>query len=449
MNSSAESGPPAPWQVSELLAHMHQRLDAEYGAVQVEGEVSGFMQARSGHRYFALKDRDGQIRCAWFRHSIRGQPIAEGQHVIAYGRLSVYGPRGDLQLVVSTVADAGAGALAATFERLKRALAAEGLFDAARKPPLPAVVHRLLIITSPQAAALQDVRVTLARRDPFLDVELAPVRVQGADAAEQIARALEQVRADAPYDAILLTRGGGSLEDLQAFNTERVARAIARCPLPVVSAVGHETDVSISDFVASLRAATPTAAAELLSIDRRQQNLALSRAQQRLHGLLQRQLATHQQRQQQLLQRLQRQAPQRRLDAQTQRLDQLQAQLMRLITWRLSLYRKPVQNLRDRLLRSHPMRVVALGQQRQQGLQVRLQRTLPPRIRQYQEQLRALRKRLDSVNPRRVLDRGYALVYADKQLIVRQQQWPPGAQTLRIEWADGARTVPVGATKDK
>ncbi len=429
-----------PYQVSELLALLHQRIDAEFGAVRVEGEVSGFTQARSGHRYFALKDMDGQIRCAWFRSSIRGQPLTEGQKIIAHGRLAVYTPRGDLQLIVNAVEDAGEGALAAAFQRLKKKLQAEGLFDDSRKLAMPESIGHIIIVSSPQAAALQDVLVTLRRRDPFMQVTLIPVPVQGLEAPEAIARALKSIHETSEGDVVLLTRGGGSLEDLQAFNTETVARAIAACPLPVVSAVGHEIDFSISDFVASLRAATPTAAAELLSTDRSQQARMLVPLELRLNNALQRNLQWHRNRLLQLTNRLQRQAPRRRIETNAQRLDSAYRRLWSSTQRTLDHREQQLLRARIRLRRFHADTYIYERKQRHQVLQQRLRARIVQHMDNHQKVLLNLRARLESVNPRSVLTRGYAMVSDESGLITHSQELPESSVRLSIEWFDGTQT---------
>ncbi len=429
-----------PYQVSELLALLHQRVDAEFGAVRVEGEVGSLVQARSGHRYFSLKDLDGQIRCAWFRSSIRGQPLSEGQKIVAHGRLAIYTPRGDLQLIVNAVEDAGDGALAAAFQRLKNKLQAEGLFKAESKKPLPQPVQHIIIVSSPQAAALQDVLVTLRRRDPFMPVELHPVPVQGPGAAEKIAETLLRIRPGAPNTAVLLTRGGGSLEDLQAFNTEVVARAVAGCALPVVSAIGHEVDFSISDFVASLRAATPTAAAELLSVDRSQQAQRLSPLRQRLGNALARNLDRKTLEISRLAQRLDRQAPRRRIETNVQRLDSAVRRLSLSTDRMLTTQRAQLRQLQARLGRASPASGLESARVRHAGLRQRLESVMNRRLAEQKQALLHATSRLESVSPRGVLQRGYAIVRQQHQLLTRRSELPPEPTELEIEWVDGTQT---------
>ncbi len=265
--------PPAPptpparkvYRVAELTRRIKAILEDEIGSVWVEGEVSNFKRSPAGHLYFTLKDESAQLRAVFFRGAAAGckVDIRDGVLLRALGSFSVYEPRGEYQLMVRRVEDAGQGNLQQAFERLKAKLESEGLFDAARKRPLPILPRRIGLITSPTGAVIRDMLHVFGRRFPNLHLLLAPVRVQGAGAAQEIAAALDTLNARGGLDLLIVARGGGSLEDLWAFNEEVVARAIARSNLPVISAVGHETDFTISDFVADLRAPTPSAAAEL------------------------------------------------------------------------------------------------------------------------------------------------------------------------------------------
>ncbi|NZA25415.1 exodeoxyribonuclease VII large subunit, partial [Luteimonas sp. SJ-92] len=254
---------------SQLNTLARSLLEDAFPLVLVEGELGNVSRPASGHLYFTLKDARAQVRCAMFRPKsqwLRFQP-REGLKVLARGRLTLYEARGDYQLILDSLEEAGEGALRRAFEALKAKLQAEGLFDASRKRPLPPYVRRLGVVTSPSGAAVRDVLSVLARRFPLLEVEILPVPVQGEGAAAQIVAMLRRAAACGRYDALLLTRGGGSLEDLQAFNDEALARAVAASPVPVVAAVGHETDFSLAEFAADLRAPTPSAAAELLVPD--------------------------------------------------------------------------------------------------------------------------------------------------------------------------------------
>ncbi|MEW5972932.1 MAG: exodeoxyribonuclease VII large subunit, partial [Pseudomonadota bacterium] len=257
--------PPSPLTVSSLVREIRALLEGNFPLVLVEGEISNLARPGSGHLYFTLKDAGAQLRCAMFRNRaslLRFRP-QDGAHVLVRARITVYEPRGDLQLVVEHIEEAGLGALQRAFEQLKHRLAAEGLFEATRKRPLPALPHRIGIITSPSGAAVRDVLHVLERRFPMIPLRVYPTSVQGAGAADEIVAALRRANEDGDCDVLLLVRGGGSLEDLWPFNEERVARAIAASQLPVISGVGHETDFTIADFVADARAPTPSAAASL------------------------------------------------------------------------------------------------------------------------------------------------------------------------------------------
>jgi len=270
--------------VGELLGGLRALLEERVGRVWVVGEVSNLHRAGSGHVYFTLKDDAGQIRAALFRSAARRLAFEpeDGLEVVAYGDLSIYESRGDLQIIVRALEPRGEGALRLAFEQLRRRLEAEGLFASDRKRDVPAAPARIGIVASPTSAALRDVLQVTGRRCPGIPILVAPTRVQGAGAEHEIAAALDALGAAGDVDLVLVVRGGGSLEDLHAFNTEAVARAIARCPLPVVSGVGHEVDVTIADLAADLRAPTPSAAAELVSPDRAALHRVLVRDWRRL-----------------------------------------------------------------------------------------------------------------------------------------------------------------------
>jgi len=306
---------------SQLNTLARGLLEDTFPMVWVEGELSGVARPASGHLYFCLKDARAQVRCAMFKPRSTRLPFAprEGVKVLARGRLTLYEARGEYQLVLEHMEEAGEGALRRAFEELKARLLAEGLFDEARKRPLPAYVRRLAVVTSPTGAAVRDVLSVLGRRFSLLDVDVLPVQVQGTTAAAQITRMLQRAVASGRYDVILLARGGGSLEDLWAFNDEALARAIAASAVPVVSAIGHETDFSLSDFAADLRAPTPSAAAELLvphvdDLRRRLRSLS-----QRVQATRARQLRQAAQRADRAALRLQALRPQARLELLAQR----------------------------------------------------------------------------------------------------------------------------------
>jgi exodeoxyribonuclease VII large subunit len=319
----------AVYSVARLNREVRLLLESGVGVVWVQGEISNLGRPSSGHWYFSLKDSDAQLRCAMFRarNSLCRFTPREGQAVVAYGRVSLYEPRGDYQLLVEVLEDAGVGALQRAFDELKARLAAEGLFAAERKRPLPLVPRRIGVITSPTGAAIRDVLHILARRFPAAAVLLYPVPVQGAAAAPAIVAALDLASARAECDVLILTRGGGSLEDLWAFNDERVARAVHRCALPVVTGIGHEIDFTIADFVADLRAPTPSGAAELVAPDARAWLQRLAQLTARLAVGVRRQMLHEYSRFAALSRRLQQAHPGARLAHSSQRLDELEGRL--------------------------------------------------------------------------------------------------------------------------
>ena len=407
--------------MAALLVATADALAARFGAVAVRGELSGFSRAASGHCYFSLKDSDGApslLRCAMFRRAATLVDFApaDGQQVELRGRLGVYDARGELQMVVEAMQRVGTGALFEEFIRRRARLAAEGLFDAARKRPLPVFPRALGIVTSTAAAALRDVLSTLQRRSPQVRVVIYPSPVQGADAPAALVAALQQAGRRAEVDAVLLVRGGGSLEDLWAFNDERLVRAIAACPLPVVCGVGHETDITLADLVADLRAPTPTAAAELAAPMQSEALAQLDAASATLQRVLQRTLQNQAQRLDTAALRLGQ--PSRKLVAQQQGLDALAR--------RLGQGLRAVHGRQGELL-------LRLGQRLQRAALVRLQRE-PLR-------LEAAAQRLAAQDPARVLQRGYAWVESMDGRPVLGVAGLRRGQAVRAVWADGRATA--------
>jgi exodeoxyribonuclease VII large subunit len=317
--------------VGRLNAEARALLETGLPALWVEGELSNFSAPASGHWYFTLKDRDAQVRCAMFRTAnqrVRFRP-RDGQHVVLRGRVSLYEPRGDYQLIGELMEDAGEGALQREFEKLKARLAEEGLFALQLKRALPAMPRRIGVITSPTGAAVRDVLHILARRFPPAGVLVMPTPVQGAAATESIVAALDAASRRADCDVIILARGGGSIEDLWCFNDERVARAIRRCAVPVITGIGHEIDFTIADFAADVRAPTPSGAAELVVPDRRSLLAQLGGVERRLAQLAAQRLARARERFDTLAHRLSRGHPGNRLQQQAQRLDELDLRMRR------------------------------------------------------------------------------------------------------------------------
>ena len=396
----------------------------------MEAEVSNFSRPASGHWYFSLKDRDAQLRCAMFRQRnllARCTP-RDGQQVLVRGRVSLYEPRGDYQLLIEQLEDAGEGALRRAFEELRARLNAEGLFAAERKRALPAVPGRIGVITSPTGAAIRDILHVLALRFPAAAVLIYPVPVQGAAAAPAIAAALDLASTRAECDVLILARGGGSLEDLWAFNDERVARALARCSLPVVSGVGHETDVTIADFVADVRAPTPTAAAQLVVPDRRvwQQRLAL--LARRFGAAMQRALFEAGARVRARQERLGRAHPGARLRQNAQRLDELELRLRRALGTRL---RAASAGIEASALRTAAM----AGRLRAAG-----QRALAIAAGRVELAARALH----AVSPLATLERGFAIVARPGGApLIRHAAELRSGEDIEARLADGIVTARV------
>ena len=429
--------------VSELNRAVAGILERNLPVVRVEGELSNVVRAASGHWYFSLKDASAQVRCVMFRGRARNVDFSprDGDRVEVLALATLYEARGEFQLNVEAMRRAGAGDLYRRFLELKDRLQREGLFDAARKRPLPAHPAAIGIVTSPQAAALRDVLTTLRRRAPAIPVVVYPTQVQGAEAPSQIAAAIGRAGSRRDCEVLLLVRGGGSIEDLWSFNDERVARAIAACPLPVVVGVGHETDFTIADFVADLRAPTPTAAAELVAPDRRELARGALRLAQRLQM-----------------------AMRRRLDRAAQRLDT-----------GTRLLRPPSAQWRDRARRVAALaqRLAAAGNAqrlRRAGALDRLAaRMRAPRADLARQRLEALERRLASavrealaqrgrrvdaaaaalalVSPQAVLDRGYAIVSSPDGAVLRDAARARPGDALSVRLASGRLDATVTATR--
>ncbi|AOS02885.1 MULTISPECIES: exodeoxyribonuclease VII large subunit [Xanthomonas] len=429
---------------SQLNALARDLLEGSFPLVWVEAELSSVTRPSSGHLYFTLKDARAQIRCAMFKPKstwLKFQP-REGLRVLARGRLTLYEARGDYQLVLDHMEEAGEGALRRAFDALRARLAAEGLFDAERKQSLPAHVQRLAVITSPSGAAVRDVLSVLARRFPLLEVDLLPSLVQGDSAAAQITSLLQRADASGRYDVILITRGGGSLEDLWAFNDERLARAIAAAQTPVVSAVGHETDFSLSDFVADVRAPTPSVAAELLVPDQRELVARVRRAQARMTQLQQHALGNAMQRADRLALRLRAHSPQARLQLLHRRQEEAGRQLGARMTQVLERLQARVQRGHAQVQSHNPQRHLAGLQQRLRALHP--QAAMQRRLQHDQLQLRSIARSLEAVNPLATVARGYAIVTrpADGS-VVRSAAEVAAGERLRAQLADGSIEVRV------
>lgn len=410
--------------VAELNRAAKQLIEAGLPLLWVRGEVSNFVSAASGHWYFSLKDEQAQVRCVMFRHKSQYLDFrpANGMQIEVQALATLYEARGDFQLTLESVRPAGQGALFEAFERLKLKLEGEGLFEAARKRALPFLPQQIGIITSPQAAALRDVLRTLAQRMPNVPVVLYPVPVQGVDAAPKIAQAIATANRRAECDVLILCRGGGSIEDLWAFNEEVVARAIAASALPLVSGVGHETDFTIADFVADLRAATPTAAAQATVPER--QALRHRLAQQQRH------LA---------------QAVLRRFEQHMQQLDYLQRRLVH-PAQRLGQQREQLQALLRRM-RLTQAGVLQQAQWRWQTTRQRLATATAHMLEREAARLRTLHQHLQHLDPQQVLARGYSLVRDAAGNIVRSSAAIETGDRLQLTFAEGGAGVEVRETQ--
>ena len=416
---------------AQLNALARDLLESNFSQIWLEGEISNLSRPASGHLYFSLKDATAQVRCAMFRNRaiLLSAPVKDGQLVLVRARVTLYEARGEYQLSVESIEPAGQGALQLAYERLKATLAAEGLFAAERKRPLPLWLKRLGLITSPRGAAIHDVLSVLERRFPLLPVELWPVPVQGAEAAAEIRIALQAALASGRYDAILITRGGGSLEDLWPFNDEALVRLAASASIPVVSAIGHEVEFSLLDFAADLRAPTPSVAAELLSPDAAELQRRLALLAQKLHNALRGRLQAAAQRNDTALLRLQAVRPAQRLHNGRQHLQALSMRLQHAMQQRLG---TPAQRLRlaaHRLDRTGPQTRIALQRAGiaalQQQLHRHLQRTMDRRL----SRLKQAGIGLNALSPLATLARGYSILRdADDRVILRPQQVSTGQQ---------------------
>ena len=441
--------------VSELTTQVKRLVEQHFGTLWVTGEITNLRQQSSGHMYFTLKDADTQVSCVLFRGErvTHRSLLEDGKKVVLQGDVTVYGARGQYQIIVRQVELQGIGALQVAFEKLKQKLAAEGLFAQARKRLLPAYPLCIGVVTSPTGAALRDVLHVVQRRNPALRVILAPSRVQGEGAAQEIAESIQRLNelngaqrsgkspagGSCPMDAILITRGGGSLEDLWAFNEEVVARAVAGSELPVVSAVGHEIDFTISDFVADLRAATPSAAAELLTEGVYSSLAFVHEAPRRLSQAAVEGVASMEDTLQSIGGRLGRAHPQRRLNESAQRLDDFENALSRALRGALRHSGQQCAHLTGRLSQCRPQAAVAVSRERLFSKQRRMVELVRRAHRTMTDHLRGLQTRLQLVGPEQVLARGYTITTdAVTGRILRDDSEVVQGQRLKTQLQKGA-----------
>ncbi len=409
------------YSVSRLNREVRVLLERGFGSLWLEAEISNFARPSSGHWYFSLKDASAQVRCAMFRqrNMLCSFTARDGQKVLVRARIGLYEPRGEYQLIVDHMEDAGLGALKRQFEELSAKLAAEGLFSTERKRQLPGLPRRIGIITSPTGAAVRDILHVLARRFPATAVLIYPVPVQGAQAAAEITAALELAGRRAECDVLILARGGGSLEDLWAFNDERLARAIVASPIPVITGIGHEIDFTIADFAADVRAPTPSAAAELVVPDAEEWLNAFVQLGARLQRGMRRRLEEHGERLRWLTGRAALASPVARLGAQAQRLDELEQSMVRALHRRLQEHRERLRWLIGRAALVSPSTRLTQQLSRLDGLSQRLQRAWRQTINSRREKLLPLIRTLNAVSPLATLERGYAIVSIEGGDILR------------------------------
>lgn len=406
--------------VSRLNAEVRLLLENEMGIVWLVGEISNFSAPVSGHWYLTLKDSRAQVKCAMFRGNNRRVTFkpANGNQVLVKARLSLYEPRGDYQLIIESMQPEGDGRLQQEFEELKMKLAAEGLFAQTNKLPLPEHPKRVGIITSKTGAALYDILDVLKRRDPSLPVVIYPTMVQGDDAAIQIAQAIGRANSRNECDVLIVGRGGGSLEDLWCFNNEILARTIAASQIPIISAVGHEVDMTIADFVADVATPTPSAAAELVSRDNSHKDQSLVAKQHKLASAMRYYLAQQKQQSAQLLHRLERQHPSYQLQRQSQQLDELDMRLRRAMQRFIDTRQQAVERKHHRLQLNSPVKHLAQQKSRLERIEHKLMDAMDRKLLTMRHQLAIAAEKLDTVSPLATLKRGYSITQTEQGKVV-------------------------------
>ena len=429
------------YSVSRLNSEIRMVLENSFPLVWVEGEISNLVTPRSGHSYFSLKDAYAQVRCALFRNRrqlLRFRP-KDGDRVLLRARISLYEARGEFQLIVEHMEPSGEGALLRAFEELKARLEKEGLFDSRRKKPLPEFPRCVGIVTSPTGAAVRDILQVMARRWPGMPVIVYPTLVQGDQAAAQIIEALKLADARAECDLLILARGGGSLEDLAAFNDERLARTIAKLETPVISAVGHEIDFTIADFVADRRAPTPSAAAELATPDREQLRHRLQTLRQRLRQGMEQLLRRKASQLEHARHKLRLLHPRQKLEQQQQLVDELERRLSQAARHLLEAKHQRLQQLHGRLRLHSPEQKLELLKQRLESSSQSLQRLMQDRLSNGATRVAALSRALHAVSPLQTLARGYSITMdADSGKVLTDASRVQPGQAIRTRLARGS-----------
>lgn len=433
--------------VSQLNRQVKSYLENELGTVHVEGELSNLSKPASGHFYFTLKDSGAQIRCVFFKNRHFGAAagkLSDGQHIVASGKLSLYEARGDYQLIVEQITEAGLGALYQRFEELKNKLAAEGLFHPATKKALPSIPQTIGVITSTTGAAIRDILSTLARRYPLAKVYVYPSEVQGAGAAAQLIKALQRAQAEQRCDVLILARGGGSIEDLWAFNDEQLARQIALCTIPIVSGVGHETDFTIADFVADYRAETPTAAATAVTPDSVELLRLLNHAILRLHEAMQRLIQKSHIQLNHLMDKIS--SPQKAIASHWQTTDYLERQLIANMMQILKHKKHQLHLGAHQLQAQNPKTQIKQTQILLQQLTTQLTQHMQNKMNHLKYQLRTQLSTLHAVSPLATLDRGYAIAKSQDKVIFSSEQVQVG-DAIEVRLAQGTLFCDVTKTE--
>ena len=423
--------------VSQLNRSVRHLIETQLPLLWVEGEISNFARPASGHWYLTLKDDQAQVRCAMFRNTnqrVAFQP-ANGTQVLVRCRAGLYEGRGEYQLIVEHMEEAGFGALQRQFDQLKASLASEGLFDSAHKKSMPQAVNHVGIITSPTGAAVKDVLSVLKRRFPAIKVSIFPTAVQGDQAAGQIVDTIAMANQHNQCDALIIGRGGGSLEDLWPFNEEAVARAIFSSQIPTISAVGHEIDFTIADFVADLRAPTPSAAAELISPDGSEMHAQFKGLEASLINTVHRRLQKYDQNVVNLHKRLRH--PGRKLQEQAQHLDHLDIRLKRAVRSRIEQHQHQIILKRDRLLRQHPKSLLMEYGQKVKDAVGQLSKTVSQQLNAKMRHAEQTIHLLDAVSPLKILSRGFSVIRDDKNVVIKSVSSVSLGENLKGRVADG------------
>ena len=434
----AESAQPQVYSVSGLTRDIRAIMEAAFDSVWVEGEISNFRTAASGHSYFVLKDDKAQIRCVLFkgyRAGIKFQP-EDGDQVLMFGRITVYDARGEYQIITESLEPRGLGALQKAFEQLKAKLEKEGLFDDEAKKPLPAFPWKIGVVTSPTGAAVRDILNVIRRRNSKVSVLLRPAKVQGEGSAKDIAQGIRDLNTMKDVDVIIIGRGGGSLEDLWAFNEEEVARAIFASRIPIVSAVGHEIDFTIADFVADLRAPTPSAAAELTVPVLNEILKDIRSLTGELIEALCQQLEDYRDLLNRLMDRRFFHQPKEIFSPHVQRLDDLHSRMVRSLEQGLVIHQQRLEDRKHRLIQASPKNKIQLLSEKLVGLQNRMVQNIQTQIRFRRERFEGFLKNLNAVNPLAILERGYSICSKDDKSIKSSTEVKPGDK-VKIRLSQG------------